>query len=68
MARITDTLLVQRVDDQIVVLVDETGALTEVTFPIEVIPNVIASLGYLYDPEDPERAIREWQQTAAKGT
>ena len=45
MARITETLLVQRVDGQILVMDDSTG--DEVLFPVEATPNVIAALQYL---------------------
>lgn len=45
MARITDRLVVQRVDGQIVVMDDSSGA--EIVFPVEVVPNVLAALNYL---------------------
>ena len=45
MTRITDRLLVQRVDDQIVVLDESAGA--EVAFPLEVLPEVLSALTYL---------------------
>jgi hypothetical protein len=48
MSRITDRVLVQRVDDLIVVLDESTG--DEVTFPVEVAPQAIAALHYLTGP------------------
>ena len=49
MSRITDRLLVQRTDTQIVFMDETTGA--EVTFPVEATANVIAALQYLVNPE-----------------
>lgn len=49
MSRITDRLLVQRVDEQMVVMDDVTGA--EITFPVDVVPNVIAAMVYLSSPD-----------------
>lgn len=48
MSRITDRLLVQRVDEEIVIMDEVTGA--EVTFPVLVTNNVISALTYLADP------------------
>jgi hypothetical protein len=45
MARITDRLLVQRVDG-LIVLIDESSG-EEVTVPVEVVPNVIEAMKYL---------------------
>jgi len=49
MARITDNLLVQRVGDDKIVMIDESAG-QEFVFPLEVAPNVAAALTYLYDP------------------
>lgn len=51
MARISDTLLVQRVDDRIVVMDESTGA--EVVFPVAVTQRVRDALGYLASEEYP---------------
>lgn len=51
MARITDRLLVQRVDERMVFMDESTGS--EVTFPLEVTPNVVAALRYLFDGTQP---------------
>jgi hypothetical protein len=50
MSRITDRVLVQRVDEQIVVLDEVTG--DEVAFPIEAVANMVAAMTYLADPEE----------------
>ena len=49
MSRITDTVLVQRVGEQIVVLDQDSG--DEVAFPVEAVGNMIAAMTYLADPE-----------------
>lgn len=55
--RISDKLLVQRVDDDIVVLSTDTGE--EVGFPVEATLDVISALTYLagdwYDADDDGR-------------
>jgi hypothetical protein len=49
MARLTDRLLVQRVDDLLVVMDESSGA--EITVPAAVVPNMLAAVWYLFAAE-----------------
>ena len=56
MARITDSLLIQRVDDADLVVIDEsTGA--EVLLPVEKADRIIAMIAYLTSPHAPDEVL-----------
>lgn len=49
MTRLSETLVIQRVGDDLIVVVDDAVG-TEITFPLDLVPNVIETLRYLHDP------------------
>ena len=57
MARITDNLVIQRVDDLLVFVNDETGS--ETVIPIDAGVRLTAMAAYLTNPEDPDQVWRE---------
>lgn len=55
MARITDNLVIQRVEDLLVILQEPSGV--ETTIPIDVGPRLTAMAAYLTNPEDPQQVL-----------
>jgi hypothetical protein len=55
MTRISDRLLVQRVDDQIVIVNESSGE--EITFPVEQGQRVIDALDYLIRAGQPYQSV-----------
>ena len=57
MARITENLLIQRVEDLLVIINDATGQ--ETVIPVEAGVRLTAMAAYLTDPEDPDKTWDE---------
>ena len=57
MARITDDLVIQRVDDKLVLVNASTGA--ETVIPVDAGTRLTAMAAYLTNPEDPDYVL-DW--------